>query len=285
MTEAFPAEWLALREPFDAAARSVTLASRLAALLPARPRVLELGAGNGGLFRWLAPRLARPQAWLLVDADKDLLRGAFEACEAWAVRQGWTVTWPGRALLVHTPVGAWRLEARCADLAHVPAGLPFGSVDVVASSALLGFASAAWVKRLVAALATPIYATLNIDGRDAMLPRHPLDARIATAFRRDQGCDRGLGRALGPRAPAALHAALAGRGFAVLSAPSAWRVPPQQLPMLSTLVDGYADAAVRAMPGRARTVEAWRVARMRAALEVRLAIRVGRRDSLGLPPA
>ncbi len=55
MSDAFDAAWLALREPFDAAARSRALAEALIAHLPARPRLLDLGCGTGSLFRWLAP--------------------------------------------------------------------------------------------------------------------------------------------------------------------------------------------------------------------------------------
>ena len=62
MPEHFDASWLELREPFDAAARSVPLARQLAGLLPARPHLLDLGAGTGSLFRWLAPIIGSAQA-------------------------------------------------------------------------------------------------------------------------------------------------------------------------------------------------------------------------------
>ena len=55
-TEEFDLEWLDLREPFDAFARNEALADALVAVLPARPRLLDLGAGTGSLLRWLAPR-------------------------------------------------------------------------------------------------------------------------------------------------------------------------------------------------------------------------------------
>jgi hypothetical protein len=44
----------------------VTLAQRL----PSRPVILHLGAGTGGLFRFLAPIIARPQRWIFADADR-----------------------------------------------------------------------------------------------------------------------------------------------------------------------------------------------------------------------
>ena len=47
VTEQFAADWLALREPFDHAARSVALARRLADRLPRRPKLVDLGGGTG----------------------------------------------------------------------------------------------------------------------------------------------------------------------------------------------------------------------------------------------
>ena len=133
------------REPLDAAARSPVLAARLSASLPARPRLLDLGAGTGSLFRWLAPRIGRAQAWLLADDDDALVAEAFERTLVWAQRRGWTVTWPGRAMLVHTPAGAWRLEGFGVDLAAAPAGLPLDRIDAVVCSGLLEHASRTWL--------------------------------------------------------------------------------------------------------------------------------------------
>lgn len=282
MSERFAADWLAQREPFDAAARDAGLAQRLADALPARPVLLDLGAGSGSLFRWLAPIIGRAQVWLLADADEDLLQRAYEDITRWAGKRGWAVTQGQRALLVHAPGGAWRVEACRADLA---AGLPpLGEADAVVCSALLDLVSAAWLERLVAALRSPLLACLSVDGRDAFLPRHPLDAALRAGFRADQGRDKGFGRALGPRAPAALHAALATAGFSAASAPSDWRIPPAALRMLGELVSGHAAAAERASPARARAIGAWRKARMHQAVAGRLAIRIGHRDSLALPP-
>ena len=66
-------EWLALREPADAAARSVELVERLRARLVGSPELVihDLGAGTGSMGRWLAPLLPGPQHWVLHDRDVD----------------------------------------------------------------------------------------------------------------------------------------------------------------------------------------------------------------------
>ena len=96
VTERFAADWLALREPFDHAARSVALARRLADRLPTRPRLVDLGGGTGSMFRFLAPIIGRGQDWILVDADAALLDDAFGRTAAWARRQGFAATAAGR---------------------------------------------------------------------------------------------------------------------------------------------------------------------------------------------
>jgi SAM-dependent methyltransferase len=294
-TEEFDLEWLDLREPFDAFARNEALADALVAVLPARPRLLDLGAGTGSLLRWLAPRIGRPQAWTLVDADRLLLEAAFDTIADRAEQVGYAVTVPNkRTLLVHAPGGAWRIETLVADLVEAPQNLPLPNTDAVVCSALCDLVSRAWLARLAAALRVPFYASLNVDGRDRWMPPHPADAAIAAAFRRDQARDKGFGgAALGPAATAAIAATFAARGFTVRSAPSDWLARPRGAAhpllrehagrVLTALVLGHAEAARAAPPrGHARR-EAWLDTRLDQIAIGNLAARIGHRDVLALP--
>ncbi|WP_135466164.1 class I SAM-dependent methyltransferase [Crenalkalicoccus roseus] len=291
--EGFDPEWLALREPFDALARSERLAARLVAALPARPRLLDLGAGTGSLLRWLAPRIGRAQAWTLVDADRAMVEEAFDTIADRAEAIGFRVTFPSRrTLLVHAPGGVWRVEGVIADLAEAPRNLPLAQADAVLSSALCDLVSEPWLERMAATLSVPFYAALCVDGRDRFSPPHRADAAIAAAFRRDQGRDKGFGPALGPRAPEAIARLFAARGFTVESAPSDWVVPARGHPslrgvaeaFLTELVLGHEAAAARQHRGRRGLLEAWSQARLRQ-IEARiLTARIGHRDLLALPP-
>ncbi|MEU5250031.1 trans-aconitate methyltransferase, partial [Streptomyces asoensis] len=74
-------EWLELREPADAAARSMELLDPLRirlANLPGRSgfAIHDLGCGTGSMGRWLAPRLDGAQHWILHDRDPYLLHFA-----------------------------------------------------------------------------------------------------------------------------------------------------------------------------------------------------------------
>jgi SAM-dependent methyltransferase len=282
MTESFDADWLRLREPFDHAACSKRLVNQLLALLPARPHLLDLGAGTGSLFRLLAPMIGRAQAWMFVDADEDLLGEAFNATAEWGQEQGWTVTWPGRALLLHTPGGAWRIEGLVADLANAPSGLSLTQTDAVVCSALLDLVSEAWLRRISSALRAPFFACLTIDGRDGWLPSDPADIVLRTGKRLHEAKDKGFGPALGVHAAFAASTIFAASGFRVRTAPSDWRIPPGQTALLGQLVSEAAEAARTALPLRRHVITSWETRRIRQASLGRLTVRIGHRDLLAL---
>ncbi|WP_439579783.1 class I SAM-dependent methyltransferase [Elioraea sp.] len=283
MSEEFSAGWLALREPFDRVARSRRLAARLAAALPARPRLMDLGAGTASLFRFLAPIIGRAQAWTIVDADAELLGHAFARTADWAEAHGYRITTPGRALLIHTPGGAWRIEALATDFGDDPSRLPFGAHDAVVCSALMDLVSPAWAERLAGSLRMPFLAWLNVDGRDRFRPAHPDDRLVARGFARDMRRDKGLGRAMGTDAPATLTRLFAARGFTVATAPSDWIIPPIAAPMLEAMVRGHAAAAANALPAATARIAAWEQHRLGALARGRLALTIGHRDLLALP--
>jgi SAM-dependent methyltransferase len=282
MSDIFDAGWLALREPHDARARSDALASALITTLPARPKLLDLGAGSGSLFRWLAPRIYRAQSWTLFDADPALIEAAFEVIAMWAEALGLRVTAPRRAMLVHAPGGAWRIEAVIGDLADIER-LPLFGHHAVVNSALCDLVSKPWIEHLAGRLAVPFYAALMVDGRAQYLPPHPADRLMRQAFRRDQGRDKGLGPALGPRAPAVVQAAFARRRFRVMTAPSDWRIGRNDPAMLEAMLRGDMDAALRTERARFPRLLDWQAARVRQTIRRRLSLRLGHRDLLAVP--
>jgi hypothetical protein len=289
MTETFDADWLSLREDHDHAARHRGLAEALSDALPERPRLLDLGAGTGSLFRWLAPILGRAQAWTLVDADLGLIQRAFAETEAWAARKGWTSSWPSRqVLLVHTPSGAWRMEGLITDLREAPGNLPLDRADAVVNTALCDLVSRAWVERMAAGLAVhrlPFYAALNVSGHERFFPPHPADGLVARGFRRDQARDKGFGGvALGPEAPGAMARAFQAAGYSVRRAPSDWRIGRNASEFASAVASGHAAAARAKLPRHARAVADWLATRERQGRRHVLSARIGHTDLLALPP-
>jgi hypothetical protein len=162
-------EWLALREPADAAARSAELAEILARHLEPPLEIHDLGGGTGSMGRWLAPRLPGPQHWVIHDRDPDLL----------ALAAG--------------------VETRQSDVTRTD----FSGASLVTASALLDILTADELDRILAACAgIPTLFALTVTGRVELTPAEPLDARIAAAFNAHQRRN-GL---LGPDAVAAVEA-------------------------------------------------------------------------------
>jgi len=277
-----------LRERLDAAARNRGLAIALSERLPARPRLMDLGAGTGSLFRYLAPILGRPQSWVFADADEALLQAGLARTAQWAERRGLAAKFSRgprpSALTLLTPLGPWRIETLRVDLARVPRGLPLADSDAVVCSALLDLVSRQWMERLLSHLHRPFYASLTVDGRDAWFPRHPADLAVRKAFRRDQHRDKGLGLALGIEAAGTVRGMLAAMGFETHEARSDWRIPRGETRFGSLFARMTVRAAREAEPGRRGRFEAWMAARAGQASAGNLAIRIGHRDILAFPP-
>ncbi|HKL50707.1 MAG TPA: class I SAM-dependent methyltransferase [Wenzhouxiangellaceae bacterium] len=280
MSERFEFDWLALREPVDAAARDRTLATRARDWLANRPtplRITDLGAGSGANTSFLAGYLSGPQHWRLVDHDPELLKRA-----------------ASRVVDVRDAEGASiRFQTCRQDLADIDTAIADGT-DLATASALLDLVSADWMNRLAARCATVGCATLwtmtvdgdwHFTGPDGNRIQDGEDAAMLSLYQAHQAHDKGLGRALGGAAPKSLRAAFARHGFNIAEAPSPWRLlPGKQRPLALTLLDGWCNALVEQVPAEERKIEAWWRNR-RAGVEAgRLGIEVGHIDLYAEPP-
>ena len=198
----FSADWLALREPADRAARNPLVLDACAGHFAGQESLLatDLGAGTGSSVRALASVLPPGHGWCLVDDDEANLAIA-------------RTRHPG-------------VQTRRADLARTPVAWPAGT-GLVTASALLDLVSPAWIEALVAGLAAqrlPLLALLTVDGRIEASPAHPHDAAIAAAFVRHMHRDKGFGPAAGGDAPAILEEALARAGYRCVAGDSPWQL-------------------------------------------------------------
>jgi hypothetical protein len=284
----FSADWLALREKLDQPARNRALAEALADRLKKLPHLLDLGAGTGSLFRFMAPIIGRPQNWIFADADESLLFVALDRTAKWAERNGIGVASRhglGKlSLRLRTSAGEWQIETLVIDLGRMPHGFPLDAVDAVVCSALLDLVSRAWMVRLFTALRVPFYAGLTVNGHDAWMPQHSADPAVRTAFRRDQRRDKGLGSALGNDAGETALQLLGDLGFQTRMTTSDWRIPSCARAVTSRFAQMTGSSARQSMPAQARKIGGWTNARLKQAAKARLSIRIGHYDILGIPP-
>ncbi len=240
----FSADWLALRAPADAAARSRPLAEAFARTLHARAHVADLGAGRGALTGWLGPFLPKGTTWTLVDGDARLLSLAPRARKR-----------------------------------RMSLGGRLPKADAYVSTALIDLAGTAWLARLVRhARGRPLLMHLAVDGRHEFSIPHSLDGAVLGAFARHQRRVKGLGPALGGEAPFAFARLAARAGYRVTVVRSDWQVRDRTL--LFALVDGMAQAVAEQEP--ALDIWKWLGARRDQIARDRLSLVVGHRDVLAI---
>lgn len=260
----FTADWLALREPYDAQSRSRALVDRLASATALRPAltILDLGSGTGSMMRHLAPHLRPPQHWLLADHDAALLAEAEP---------------PGLAVTA---------ETRVVDLVLDLDELPWDAIDLVTASALLDLVSTHWLDQLVErclAANAGFYAALNYDGRVNWSPADIDDGWITGCFNRHQTTDKGFGPALGPACADQAAGLFRHANWLVETAPSDWRLAPADTAIQRTLIEDIAEAAMAVEADRETRIAEWRARRLDLVTDGQSDAIIGHTDLLALP--
>ncbi len=283
------ADWLALREDFDAGARNVGVTRRLAAFAAGRPApltVVDLGSGTGANFRYLAPRLPCDQSWVLVDVDPVLLARVEDEIRRWADAQGWNVDREGDAIVVRADARCWTITCRRLDVAREIDRIDFDGFDVVMASALADLVSPVWfddLARRCRAAGAAVVVALSYDGRRVWTPRDADDEAIVGWFNRHQRRDAGFGPALGPEAAGHMQACLRDLGYQVLTGRSDWRIGPENTAMQRALIEDAAGPCRELVPPQASRIEAWAERRRRLLEAGGCRVMVGHVDLLALP--
>jgi hypothetical protein len=264
------AQWLDLREPADAAARSCGLVEHVRRQLPAAGRLVihDLACGSGSMGRWLAPLLRGPQLWIMHDRDPDLLEVA-------------AATPPGPA----ADGASVAVETRLSDITQLrPDDL--AGATVITASALLDLLTGDQLAELVdvcAAVGCPVLLTLSVVGRVELTPADPLDRWVAAAFDDHQRRPTARGRLLGPDAVAAAAERFRRRGADVLLRPSPWRLGAADAGLAAEWLTGWLDAACQQEAELAAEVGAYARRRLAQARAGQLAVTVDHTDLLVLP--
>jgi hypothetical protein len=263
-------EWLALREPADAAARAVDLVEHLGGRLPESGRwvIHDLGCGTGAMGRWLAPLLSGPQHWILHDLDRDLLEVA-------------AIDLPGRA----ADGAAVGVEPQQSDITSLHQS-DLAGASLITASALLDVLTKDELAGLVtvcAGASCPTLLTLSVVGRVEVIPADSLDRRVAAAFDAHQRRATDRGRLLGPDAVRLAVEEFAQLGSDALIRPSPWRLGALQAELAAEWFAGWAAAACEQQVDLAVETGAYRTRRLAQARAGRLAVTVDHADLLVLP--
>jgi hypothetical protein len=263
-------EWLALREPADAAARALEFAGRLERRPPASGRwvIHDLGCGTGAMGRWLAPLLSGPQHWVAHERDVDLLEVA-AADHPGPAADGADVT----------------VEPRHSDITRLAPGDLVGAT-LITASALLDILTEEELAGLVNVCVDngcPLLLTLSVVGRVGLIPPDPLDRRVAAAFDAHQRRSTERGRLLGPDAVAIAVQELGRLGTEVFIRPSPWRLGATEAELAAEWFIGWVGAAREQQAELTAQTDGYRRRRLAQAAAGQLAVRVEHADVLALP--
>ena len=252
-------------------------------MLPEQPTLLELGAGSGSLFRWLAPIVGRTQHWLWLDNDDALLERGIHLTAHWAQRLGYAVqrSEEGTELTLQTPRGTWSIEARGYDLNDPPSMLPLDEADAVTCSAVLDLFSEDWLDELLHAIVQrPFYAAINVIGRDRIRPHRLEDELIWRGYILDQVGNARLLDPLGPDVPNVAREVCKELGLQYVSTRSDWIIRRQHHAMLRYMIGFVTNAARQALPQYRRRVDRWERRRRQEIAAGRCTLRIGHVDVL-----
>ena len=265
-------EWLALREPADAAARAPDLVEQVKRHVgPTGGWVIhDLGCGSGAMGRWLAPRLAGRQHWVLHDLDTDLLELACADVPGPAADGAEVTVEAARSDITRLGEG---------DLAGAALITASALLDLLTEDELAGLASSC------AAAGCPTLLTLSVVGRVALIPPEPLDRRVAAAFDAHQRRDTERGRLLGPDAVAAAREQFGRLGAEIVVRPSPWRLGAAQAGLAAAWLTGWVDAACEQDVELGASIDGYTRARLAQARAGQLAVTVDHADLLVLPRA
>jgi hypothetical protein len=284
----FSPDWLAQREPLDAAARDAGLAHEFAAAIADTPRrIIDLGAGTGANLRLLAPLIGGDQDWLLIDNDPALLIAQRREIARWAAQHGWGISEAatGAAEIIVGPA-RWRFRSQQLDLQSSLEQLALQDCDGLTTTAFLDLVSLEWIDRLcrmLSRLPRPFLATLSVDGQRRWQPAMTDDLRLHQAFERHQTINKGFGAALGIAAVDEIAVRLDQLGFTVGTARSDWQIASGHPALLRQLIDEALAVGCELEPDAASAFDDWAAHRHAQLATGQLALTIGHRDLLALP--
>ena len=282
----FSPSWLDLREPVDARSRCASLIDDLRQNLAVHQtlKVVDLGAGTGANFRYLAPLLGGKQHWRLMDNDKQLIGRVPDKLREWCERNNLAMHHRDDGVLISGPDFECQVQCCWVDLAAPSVFADTQRVSLVTASALLDLVSEKWLRLLTTycrRAGATVYFALTYDGRIQCRPGLENDALLRNLVNRHQLREKGFGPALGPQAVARAKRVFAGQGYRLKEAQSDWCLGSAEHRLSNELANGWLQAALEIAPDQRMVLEEWRAQRQALMLAPSADVTVGHRDLLG----
>jgi Methyltransferase domain len=262
----YSADWLALREPYDRAARNAAVLDAVACTFAGQGAisVVDLACGTGSTMRAIRRHLPARQSWRLVDNSLSLL---------------------ARVASYRSP-SHLTVATAAVDLARDLELALDGPLDLVTTSALLDIVSPAWLDRLIVEVASrrlPFYGALTYDGRAVTQPLARYDLELLAGFNLHQRTNKGFGPALGPAAAARAAQRFEEFGYTVELGQSDWVFGPDDRAIQEAVFVSWAEIGPLTTTLSSHEISGWLAWRRAHLAEGRSRLRIGHIDIFARP--
>lgn len=290
MTDEFAISWLDARESADVRARDVGIVELIGQFRNGLEsiNVVDLGAGTGALFRYLAPKLGGQQTWRFID-NSDVLRQQIPSrLTAWVAET---------KLSIKIGKNLWCVgndsEKYCVFYEQKDFGKGFDEFRVkpqphlITASALLDLVSGSWIEELTAfclRMGASFYGCLTYDGKIEWSPSHPGDTKLLQLLNQDQKRDKGLGPALGPDSLPFVTQSLASRGFSIELASTPWVLGPDDVELQYALLSQWTKLFENAAVWRPQEFYNWKKFRLETMVDSGSCLEIGHYDIWSVHP-
>ncbi len=199
----FATDWLEERNRFDEAARNpqVEHAFLQAAQQYEPVNIIDLGAGSGATFLYLAPKIQGSQRWTLVELNPSLLKHARQRIQLWGHAKGMQTTLDeADQIVLQRDKQEISIQFIKGSFLKLDRLLPLQHYQLATASAVIDLLSPEMLEQLLQVLYNyelGFYTMLNYQGMQ-FFPEEGQDAAMIAAYEKHMQRQQDFGRALGP---------------------------------------------------------------------------------------
>jgi len=199
----FATDWLEERNRFDEAARNpqVEHAFLQAAQQYDPVNIIDLGAGSGATFLYLAPKIPGSQRWTLVELNPSLLKHARQRIKLWSHAKGMQTTLENTdQIVLQREKQEISVQFTKGSLLQLEQLLPLEYYQLVTASAVNDLLSRDMLEQLLQTLhryKLGCYTMLNYQGMH-FFPEEGQDTAMIAAYEKHMQRQQDFGKALGP---------------------------------------------------------------------------------------
>jgi trans-aconitate methyltransferase len=242
----FNTAWLEERFAFDTEARNKQVEQDFLHHFSSKKalNILDLGAGSGSSFLYLAERLPMDQSWTFIELNPELAAAGVRRILKVADQKQWTVRSSPTDIQLSISGRNVSIKVINGSFLELPELVDIKSFDLATAAAVLDLLTPDMLNKLLSVLSVnqiALLATINYAGM-SFEPETPMDKYYADLYSQHMQREQVFGKTLGPDCTRAIKAYCRTNDLKVISGESNWIVKPKDQRMHRFLLDYMKDA-------------------------------------------